>query len=84
MKAELRLLAHIQLAGQDPKNWTACAWLLERRHPQDYSRRSLPAGGSAYLPPDATELARALVTAQAEVRASVPRPAPSAKPSGSS
>lgn len=28
-EAEVRLLAQIQLAGE--QNWTACAWLLERR-----------------------------------------------------
>lgn len=26
-------------AAADPKNWTAAAWWLERRHPSDYARR---------------------------------------------
>ena len=26
-------------AAMNPKNWTAAAWWLERRHPDDYGRR---------------------------------------------
>ena len=29
----------IAQAATDPKNWTAAAWWLERRHPQEYGKR---------------------------------------------
>lgn len=35
--AELKNLETIQLAGKT--NWTAAAWMLERRYPERYSRR---------------------------------------------
>jgi hypothetical protein len=31
-------VARINCAAADPKNWTAAAWLLERRCPEDYGR----------------------------------------------
>jgi len=33
------LLAGVQKAGQDPKYWTADAWLLEREDPEHYGNR---------------------------------------------
>lgn len=37
--AEVRFVAHIATAAQDPKHWTASAWMLERRHPDRWGRR---------------------------------------------
>ncbi len=34
------LLEKIQYAAQDPRNWTAAAWLLERLHPDEYGRKT--------------------------------------------
>jgi hypothetical protein len=43
------LLRRIREAGEDPKNWAANAWLLERTHPDLYGRQKLehtgPNGG---------------------------------------
>ena len=38
-EAEAAFSEIIAKATLDPKNWTAAAWWLERRHPQDYARR---------------------------------------------
>lgn len=75
-ESELRLLASIQLAGtEDAKKWTALAWLLERRRPEDYSRRWLPAeGDDGDLGPGHEELVAAMRHAKAALRATVPRP----------
>jgi hypothetical protein len=69
-EAELRMLGQIALAGE--KNWTAMAWILERRRPSDYSRRWVTVGESGPSL-DPAELAGAIVRAQAEVQASVPK-----------
>jgi len=69
-ESELRALGHIQLAGE--KNWTAFAWLLERRRPDDYSRKWLRDGDAPGI--SAAELGAAIAQAQAEVRRSVPKP----------
>jgi transposase len=37
-EGDMVLLANIRQAAQDPKNWTAAAWMLERRHPEEYGR----------------------------------------------
>lgn len=37
--AEGRYSALVARAADEPKNWTAAAWWLERRHWQDYGRR---------------------------------------------
>ena len=37
--AESRFSAIVARAAEDPKNWTAAAWWLERRHYQEYARR---------------------------------------------
>lgn len=38
-EAEATYSTIIANAAADPKNWTAAAWWLERRHPQEYARR---------------------------------------------
>jgi len=38
-EAEATYSAIIAREAAIPKNWTAAAWWLERRHPQDYARR---------------------------------------------
>ena len=38
-EAEATYSAIIAREAALPKNWTAAAWWLERRHPQDYARR---------------------------------------------
>jgi orotate phosphoribosyltransferase-like protein len=37
---QARWLEKIEIASQDPKTWTAAAWLLERSFPQEFGRRS--------------------------------------------
>lgn len=72
-EAELRMPGPIALAGET--QWTAMAWLLERRRPEDYRRRIVrvvEADGAPQL--DTEELARAIAQAQAEVGASIPKP----------
>lgn len=34
------LLEKIQFAAQDPRNWTAAAWMLERLHPDEFGRKT--------------------------------------------
>ncbi len=34
------LVELIRKAGQDPRNWTALAWLLERLHPDEFGRKT--------------------------------------------
>lgn len=38
-EAEATYSAIVAQAAADPKNWTAAAWWLERRHPADYAKR---------------------------------------------
>ena len=38
-EAEATYSALVAKAAAEPKNWTAAAWWLERRHPDDYGRR---------------------------------------------
>jgi hypothetical protein len=76
VETELRALGHITLAGQ--RDWRAFAWVLERRHPEDYGRYYAGPQPSAL---SADDLARAILRAKAEVQASVPK-APSLRPSG--
>lgn len=38
-EAEALYLSRVALAADDPKNWTAAAWWLERRRSQDFARR---------------------------------------------
>jgi len=54
-------LAQIVRAAQDPKHWTAAAWLLERTHPDEYARPirteiSGPDGGPVPVEVGASEL----------------------------
>lgn len=54
-------LAQIVRAAQDPKHWTAAAWLLERVHPEEYARPirteiSGPSGGPIPVEVGASEL----------------------------
>lgn len=37
--AEARFAGLVARAAQEPKNWTAAAWWLERRRHEDYARR---------------------------------------------
>ncbi len=37
---QARWLERIEVAAQDPKTWTAAAWLLERSFPQEFGRRT--------------------------------------------
>jgi nitrogen regulatory protein PII-like uncharacterized protein len=37
----VELLKRIKEASEDPKLWTAAAWILERRHPDIYGRQKL-------------------------------------------
>lgn len=37
-----RALTHIQRAASQDGQWTAAAWLLERRHPEDFGRVERP------------------------------------------
>lgn len=39
-EAELRLVLYIAKAANEPKHWTAAAWLLERRNPAMWGRVS--------------------------------------------
>lgn len=34
------LVKRIRKAGEDPRNWTANAWLLERMHPDEFGRKT--------------------------------------------
>lgn len=48
-------------AAADPKNWTAAAWWLERRHPEDYGKRErVEMTGRDGGPIDTRELSAAL------------------------
>lgn len=38
-EAEATYTALVAQAAMEPKNWTAAAWWLERRRPDDYGRR---------------------------------------------
>ena len=38
-EAEATYSTIVANAAVDPKNWTAAAWWLERRHPEDYAKR---------------------------------------------
>jgi len=38
-EAEAAMTKLVANAAVDPKNWTAAAWWLERRHPDDYGKR---------------------------------------------
>lgn len=38
-EAEDALLARVSCAAEEPKHWTAAAWILERRWPERYGRR---------------------------------------------
>lgn len=38
-EAEATYTAIVARATADPKNWTAAAWWLERRHPSEYGKR---------------------------------------------
>ena len=38
-EAEATYSTIVANAAADPKNWTAAAWWLERRHPSDYAKR---------------------------------------------
>jgi hypothetical protein len=38
-EAEGLYTAKVAAAADDPKNWTAAAWWLERRHPDDFGRK---------------------------------------------
>jgi hypothetical protein len=38
-EAEATYSTIVANAAADPKNWTAAAWWLERRHPADYAKR---------------------------------------------
>jgi hypothetical protein len=38
-QAEATYSTIVANAAADPKNWTAAAWWLERRHPADYAKR---------------------------------------------
>lgn len=37
----VELLKRIKEASEDPKFWTAAAWILERRHPDIYGKQKL-------------------------------------------
>lgn len=52
--AMLRLVSHIQAAGK--QDWRAAAWMLERRHPEDFGRPAPndPATAKQQVPDDAT------------------------------
>jgi hypothetical protein len=78
-KPERRWLSLIEKAAHDPKQWTAAAWLLERRWPEKYAlrlTRMLEKEREAMLAElrsqvDAktfTEVARALVASQQNAR----------------
>jgi len=36
---KMALLEKIEAAGNDPRNWTALAWILERSYPDEFGRR---------------------------------------------
>lgn len=45
------MLAAIRDASQEgPENWTAAAWLLERKWPQEFARCERAAGGGGHVP----------------------------------
>lgn len=44
-RAAMRWLAAIERAAEDPRNWTAAAWKLERRWPEFYGRRAVEISG---------------------------------------
>jgi hypothetical protein len=37
---DIAALERIQKAGEENKNWRAAAWVLERRHPEEFGRRT--------------------------------------------
>lgn len=87
-EAEAAYQTIVANAAADPKNWTAAAWWLERRHPEDYGKRErVEMTGKDGGPIDTRQLAaisdheRAALTAaiRAHLRgeeASTPDPAP--------
>jgi hypothetical protein len=55
-------LACIVRAAREPRHWTAAAWLLERRYPAEYGRRTELVGpGGGPLQVDATAAAEELL-----------------------
>jgi len=57
-KSTIGALAKIQKAATDGQ-WQAAAWLLERRHPEEYGRRQVVALARAPIEPVVGELERA-------------------------
>jgi transposase len=39
--SEIELLQDLRIASQEPKNWRAIAWMLERRWPDKWGQRDL-------------------------------------------
>jgi transposase len=37
----VRAVKRLQKAARNPRNWTAMAWLLERRHPEDFGKKEV-------------------------------------------
>lgn len=63
--AAIKCLLIIQKAA--PITWQAAAWLLERRYPEIYARRTAPENA----PADADAIARAILKAQQEMDKSI-------------
>ncbi len=42
-RAEITFLQAIQKAARDERHWRAAAWVLERKHPEQYGRRKADA-----------------------------------------
>ena len=73
-EAEATYSAIVARAAEEPKNWTAAAWWLERRHPQDYGKRErVEMTGANGGPIDTRDLSAALSDHEREALASAIR-----------
>ncbi len=65
------LVGLVQEAAESPRNWTAAAWLLERRHHKEFGRRqAVELGGLPDSPPIKIET-KELDKTQAEITAEI-------------
>lgn len=90
-EAEATYSAIVARAAEEPKNWTAAAWWLERRHPEDYAKRErVEMTGADGGPIDTRDLSAAIPDHERQALAAAIRahlrgeeePAPSAEVAG--
>ena len=52
--SEFELIQRIRKAGDKPENWRATAWMLERRFPEKYGKKSSDQSGFERVKPDSS------------------------------